>query len=124
MHRQSLRLIIRQKQPFAEVERVQATTVQIPHGEIGPCPLCGQAATLIDWRPAIDWVVVQGCPCYGFFVGGRILETRLPSLPAGAHENLAQDVQMLRGMGLEVWCTTTNGSVGGRLVIRAERPGS
>src|SRR5262245_59263323 len=28
-----------------------------------PCPVCGVTATLTDWRPDMEWMAVEGCPC-------------------------------------------------------------
>ena len=44
-----------------------------------PCPLCGHAATVTDWRPShLDWLVVEGCACGDFFVSAALFEERLP----------------------------------------------
>jgi hypothetical protein len=47
----------------------------------GACPLCGDPATIVDWRPSVDWVVVEDCPCDGFFIRAGLLDSRVPTLP-------------------------------------------
>jgi hypothetical protein len=46
------------------------------------CPVCGEPASILDWRPSIPWLAVDGCRCDGIFVWTAILETRLPQVSA------------------------------------------
>jgi hypothetical protein len=101
--------------------RTQADT-RATLGMMTLCPLCGHPAVLKDWRPSLDWVCVKGCPCDGFFVVGRILDTRLPSLPPVDREEVLIRVRQFRAMGHEAWCGTTDGTVDGPLVVRTQRP--
>jgi hypothetical protein len=103
--------------------RVQARGRRL-RGIKGPCPLCGLPASLRDWRPSVDWVVVEGCPCDGFFVSGSLLDERLPTLAAVDREELALRVRQFRAMKHEAWCATIDGTVGGTLVVRTTRPES
>jgi hypothetical protein len=88
----------------------------------GPCPLCGEPATMIDWRPRMDWVTVEGCRCDGFFVEGRLIGGRLATLPATARQELAHRVRQVRAMGDEARCTASDGTAHGPLVIETARP--
>jgi hypothetical protein len=88
----------------------------------GTCPLCEHAATITDWRPThLDWLVVEGCPCGGFFVSAALFEHRLPRLSEAERQTLAARVRWFRAKGVEAWCTTPNGSVDGPLDIRERR---
>jgi hypothetical protein len=86
------------------------------------CPLCSHPATVTDWRPRLDWITVEGCPCGGFFVEARILEGRVPGLTAADRVDFAVRVRVFRAMGHEAWWTTLDGTETGPLVIRGERP--
>jgi hypothetical protein len=89
--------------------------------KVAPCPLCGRPATLRDWRPRVDWIVVEGCPCDGFFLRGSLFDARLPSLSPADRGTLARRVRQFRAMRQEAWCTTTDGTTGGMLVAQTAR---
>jgi hypothetical protein len=47
-----------------EASRLRAKRPADDHGltsEAGSCPVCGHRATVTDWHPGLDWVVVEGC---------------------------------------------------------------
>jgi hypothetical protein len=99
-----------------------------PAGVLGsrsprPCPLCGYAATVTDWRPShLDWLVVEGCGCGDFFVSAALFEGRLPRLSAEERQTLSTRIRWFRAKGVEAWCTTTaDGTGDGRLDIREVR---
>jgi hypothetical protein len=91
-------------------------------GTAAPRPLCGESAMLVDWRPSLDWIVVEGCPCGGFYVAGSLIRARRLGFPAESREALADAVLKFRAIGHEAWCTTTEGRENGPLVVRTERP--
>lgn len=92
-----------------------------PRG-VGTCPLCGNVATITDWRPThLDWVVVEGCPCGDYFVSAALFEHRLPRLSEAERHTLASRVRWFRAKGAEAWCTTPDGSMDGPLDIRERR---
>jgi hypothetical protein len=64
--------------------------------EAGPCPVCGHRATVTDWHPGLDWVVVEGCSCGGFFVAGGVLTERLPQMAVRDREDLALRIRSFR----------------------------
>jgi hypothetical protein len=86
------------------------------------CPLCGQAATVTDWRPSVDWVVVEGCGCGGFFVSAPLFEGRLSTLSEADRRALALRIRWFRAKKREAWCVTTDGSGSGPLDIREGAP--
>lgn len=86
------------------------------------CPICDHPATVTDWRPRLDWVAVEDCPCGGFFVWARLLEWRLPRLSPTARLELAADIPRFRAMNSEAWLTTADGGVFGPVVILTQRP--
>ena len=89
----------------------------------GACPLCGHAATIVDWRPSVDWVVVEDCPCDGFFIRAGLLDSRLPTLPGEERQELTRRVREFRAAGLEAWCTTSDGGRALRVSsVRPDRP--
>jgi hypothetical protein len=90
--------------------------------EAGSCPVCRQPATVVDSRPSASWLVVEGCPCGGFFVAAEILEWRLPRLTTAGRMELSATIQGFRAMGREAWLMTADEGISGRLVIRIERP--
>lgn len=89
---------------------------------IRACPLCGLAATVTDWRPGVDWVVVEGCACGGFFVSAPLFEGRLATLSEADRRALALRIRWFRAKGREAWCVTTDGSGTGPLDIREGAP--
>ena len=87
------------------------------------CPLCAHPATIVDWRPSVDWVVVEDCPCDGFFIRASLLDARLPTLPEEERQELARRVREFRVAGLEAWCTTSDGGRALRVSsVRPDRP--
>jgi hypothetical protein len=74
-----------------------------------------------DWRlEGSEWIVVEHCPCAGFFVWAPIME-RVRTLPVRDRHDLAQRVRAFRAHH-EVWVATTDGTVTGPLVVRTQRP--
>ena len=86
------------------------------------CPICRQAATVTDWRPSVDWLVVEGCDCGDFFATASLFETRLPKLLEAERRELGARIRWFRAKGAEAWCTTSDGTQTGQLVILDERP--
>lgn len=84
------------------------------------CPLCAYPATLTDWRPETEWIVVEQCPCQGFSVWAAIIE-RGRALPAQDRPDFARRVRAFR-VRHEAWVTTTDGEVGGPVVLQTRRP--
>jgi hypothetical protein len=88
----------------------------------GSCPVCTGAATVTDWRPRLEWVVVEGCACGGFSVWAPLLEDRLRRLSPAERADLAATIQGFRAMNHEAWVTSADGGIFGRLVILTRRP--
>ena len=87
------------------------------------CPVCGESATLTDWRPHVNWMTVEDCPCRGFFVWTPLLdEGRLSRLTPEDREILSQRLRHLRATESEAWITARDGTVLGALIIRTVRP--
>jgi hypothetical protein len=89
---------------------------------LSACPLCVHAATITDWRPQADWIVVEDCPCQGFFVWAPLLTERVRHLPARDRQDAANRIRAFRAMGHEAWIVTTDRTVKGPLVVRTEQP--
>jgi hypothetical protein len=113
------------------MERVTDLAEQTRHRHaaglpLGPlrCPVCEGPATLTDWRPRLDWMAVEDCPCGGFFVWTPLLdEGRLARLAPEDREILSQRLRHLRAtQTTEAWLTTRDGTVMGALLIRTVRP--
>jgi hypothetical protein len=85
------------------------------------CPVCTHSATVTDWRPRLDWLVVEGCPCGGFFVWAPLIDG-LRRLSAAERSDLAATIQGFRAMNHEPWLTSADGGIFGRPVILTERP--
>jgi hypothetical protein len=86
------------------------------------CPLCGWLTTVTDWRPSVDWLVIEDCQCGGFFLWAGLPNERLMRLSRDTRERLALRVRGLRASGREAWCTTEDGTATGPLVVRTARP--
>ena len=87
------------------------------------CPVCAGPATLFDWRPHLDWMTVEDCPCDGFFVWTPLLDDgRLGRLTPEDRETLSQRIRHLHGTESEAWLATRDGTVMGALIIRTVRP--
>ena len=118
------RLIVERTTDLAEETRrrtfAQPTRLTRQHGR---CPVCAGPATLTDWRPQLDWMAVEDCPCRGFFVWTPLLdEGRLARLASEDRDILSHRVRHLRATQTEAWLTTRDGTVMGALIIRSERP--
>lgn len=103
-------------------ERMQRHGLPKRPAATGVCPLCRGPATVTDWRPGMDWIVAEGCPCGDFFARARVVEERLPRLTTVDRQGLVLQIRAYRATRREVWLTTTDGTVDGPLVIRIERP--
>jgi hypothetical protein len=87
------------------------------------CPVCEEPAMLTDWRPQLDWLGIEDCPCGGFFVWTPLLdEGRLAQLTPEDREILKQHLRDLRAIGTQAWLTTRDRTVMGAFLIRSERP--
>jgi hypothetical protein len=86
------------------------------------CPLCGEPAAMPDSRPNIPWIAVDGCGCGGFLVWTALLDARVPRLTGDEREALSSRIRILRKRGVEAWLATRDGTPGGEIVIRDERP--
>src|SRR5262245_28430387 len=105
-----------------ETSRRRARQRGEPLAKAGRCPICRYPATVTDWRPRVDWIAVEECRCNGFFALASVFEGRLPKLNAAERRDLSLRILKFRGMGLEAWCTTIDGTVDGPLLVRTERP--
>jgi len=86
------------------------------------CPLCHGAAMLLDWRPALEWMTVEGCLCHGFFAWTRLVDSdRLARLTLEDRRTLSQLIRAVSAIG-EVWLSTLDGTVMGALNIGDECP--
>jgi hypothetical protein len=105
-----------------ERRRRQLTAGPRLRGTLGLCPVCGQSATVTDWRPSVDWVAIEGCSCRGFFIWAGIYGSRVASLTEADRLDLSARIRTCRVMGHEAWCTTIDGTVNGAILVRTERP--
>jgi hypothetical protein len=105
----------------ATERRTRRSVVRTKTPTPGRCPLCRHSATVIDWRPGLDWVTVNGCPCGTFFVHAGLLDERLPAISPEVRETLSRSIQEFRAMKHEAWLTTTTGAPDGTLVVRTTR---
>jgi hypothetical protein len=87
-----------------------------------PCPVCGQPAAVLDWRPAMPWLAFDGCSCGGFFVWSALLDSRLPGLSEEERGQLTAHIRLLRRTNTEAWLTTRDGTVSGEMHVRDHRP--
>src|SRR5262245_6617451 len=107
-------------------ETAQRRAARVLHGSVARrrdssgCPLCAYGATLTDWRPAAAWIVVENCPCQGYFVWASII-ARVRALPFKDRHDLSHRIRAFR-MRHEVWLATTDGTIDGPLSVRTERP--
>lgn len=86
------------------------------------CPVCREPASILDWRPSVPWLVVDGCRCDGFFLWTALLDTLLRGLPIEDRAMLSARIQSLRQTGKEAWLLTDDDTAGGALVLSDERP--
>jgi hypothetical protein len=87
------------------------------------CPLCGERALILDWRPSVEWASVEECRCDAFFVWTVLLDSgQLDVIPADECARLQGRILELRAIEREAWLYTTDGTPGGALVVRSERP--
>jgi hypothetical protein len=87
----------------------------------GVCPFCDGRATVTDWRPGVDWLVVENCACSGFFLWAELTKARLTKLARNRRKQLALQIRGLRASGHAAWCATEDGTKTGLLIVRAER---
>jgi hypothetical protein len=87
-----------------------------------PCPVCGEPAIVLDWRPSVPWLAVDGCGCDGIFVWTALLEARLPHVSAEERGILCARIRSVRRTGREAWLLTDDETPGGALTIRDTRP--
>jgi hypothetical protein len=86
------------------------------------CPICQESATVVrDVADAASYAV-DGCACGGYVVAAEVLEWRLSRLTAAERGELVATLQGFRAMGRDVWLSTGDGSISGRLVIRTQSP--
>jgi hypothetical protein len=104
------------------LEKLAERQAQLSRRDVHPCPLCGQDATVTDWRPSsLEWLVVEGCTCGDFFVSAAVFQGRFPHLSDAERQTLVSRIRWFRAKGAEAWCTTTDGGVEGPLDIRERR---
>jgi hypothetical protein len=84
--------------------------------------MCDQLATLTDWRPWMTWILVESCARGGFFIEPGRVQGRVADLSESDRRDLALRIRTFRAVGHEAWCTTTDGTEQGPLVVRTERP--
>lgn len=84
---------------------------------LGVCGVCAHSATVVDWTPIQGWVAVEGCPCGGFFIWKILWEGRLPGMAKTECQELAARIREWRLAGYEVWISTMDGTVNGRLFL-------
>jgi hypothetical protein len=87
-----------------------------------PCPVCGEPAFVLDWRPSVPWLAIEGCACDAFFVWTALLDSRLPTLSREDLGTLSVRIRSVRKTGTEAWLTTRDGALGGTLIIRDAQP--
>jgi hypothetical protein len=86
------------------------------------CPLCGERAMILDWRPSVEWAGVEDCRCDAFFVWTALLDSgRLDVLPEEECARLQTRILELRAGKREAWLHTADGTPRGALVVRTER---
>jgi hypothetical protein len=90
------------------------------HRTAGNCPICGITATLTDWRPGLAWIVVEGCPCTGYFLWAPLLP-RLWFMGAEGRESLSHRIRDLRATGSEAWVSTRHGTPEDPSVVVSDR---
>jgi hypothetical protein len=88
---------------------------------VAVCPLCTSPAIVTDWRPVAPWIVIEGCPCSGFFLWAPLME-HMPTVPLRDRHVLMGGIQRYRRLGYQAWCATADGKVTGSVVIHAVRP--
>jgi hypothetical protein len=87
------------------------------------CPLCGERALIINWRPSVDWAGVEDCRCDSFFVWTVLLDSgRLDVIPPEECARLQSRILELRAREREAWLHTADGTPRGALLVRTERP--
>jgi hypothetical protein len=104
-----------------EMERRRAGLA--PKGPIATrsrCPLCREPATLTDWRPVAEWIVVERCPCSGYYLWAAMVG-RVGALADQERQGLEERVRDFRKSGHEAWVATTNDEVTGPFVVRTSQ---
>lgn len=101
---------------------------ETPRGSTGrrgrsTCPLCGEPAVFLDWRPSVEWASIEDCRCDAFFVWTVVLDSgRLDEIPRDERAQLHARILGLRAIQREAWLYTADGTPQGTLVVRMERP--
>jgi hypothetical protein len=85
------------------------------------CALCRHVVTIAD-GPFLDWLIIEGCPCGGYFVWKAVWEFRLPHMTDVERQNLTFRVRSPRVKNREAWIYTADGTVYSPLVVESERP--
>ena len=86
------------------------------------CPLCGESALILDWRPSVAWASIEDCRCDAFFVWTVLLDRgRLDGLAPDDSARLRSRILELRALEREAWLYTADGTPQGPLVVRTER---
>ena len=132
------RLHVRCRSPILEAEAMEAVAREAPQPRtarlmeqnlelrrarrLDRCPVCGEPASILDWRPSVPWLAVDGCRCDGSFVWTALVETRLPGLSAEDRALLSARIRSLRKTGKEAWLLTDDDTPGGALVLSDQRP--
>ena len=75
----------------------------------GVCPLCDGRTTVTDWRPSVDWLVIEHCACNGFFLWAELTKARLTKLARNRRHQLALQIRGLRASH-KAWCATEDGT--------------
>jgi hypothetical protein len=87
------------------------------------CPICQHAARFAEGA-ATGWYFVEGCVCAGFFVAEGVLEWRLPRLTSAERADLLTTIHGFHAMGRDAWLSTSDGTMSGRLLVRATAAGN
>jgi hypothetical protein len=85
------------------------------------CALCTHPATVLDWTPLTEWVVVEGCLCGGFFIAKPLWAQRIPSMPPAEREELGTRIRSWRARGDEAWVAALHSSGNSPIVIVSQR---
>ena len=89
---------------------------------LGICGVCTQSASVVDWGPLEGWLAVEGCPCGGFFIWKALWEGRLPGMATTECQELASRIREWRRAVYEVWISTIDRTLHGRLFLSSARP--
>jgi hypothetical protein len=84
------------------------------------CTICASPATITDWRPLEDWLVVEGCLCNGFFIRKWLWAGRLRRMLKSDRKTLSARIRAWRANGREAWVSTED-ATDGRIIISGAR---